>query len=213
MKIGITWERRSAVRLRSALESVKRTSRRGAWNTINRLAVFTAFSAEKAARIGRKKRVMLTDANPLRNARFYGYKYAIRNYSQSQSKRFARWGVGVPVSGGQYWYTNDASTAEQLRDIWFRGAAKASWAGIKKKLGAKWSIASDMLRTVLYRTNWVAFHRSPPMSITFVNKLRYMAKIQPAILTEALAKAQRRMMGVERRANDAALVRAWGKAA
>ena len=194
--------------------AVKRTTRKGAWNMINRLAVFTAFSAEKAAKIGQKKRVMLVDDNPLRNARFYGYKYAIRNYSVKQSVRWSKLGVdAVPISGGQYWYTNNKETADRLREIWFRGAAKASWAGIKKKLGAKWSMASDRLRMVLSRTNWVRFQKSPPMSITFVNSLRYMAKIQPTILTDALEKAQRRMAGIERKSHEAALQRAWRQAA
>jgi hypothetical protein len=209
MKINIEWRRSGVGRFRSAVQSVKRATRKGAWNMINRTAIYTAASAHKAARLGKPKRKMIVDDNPLRNARFYGYKYAIRNYSKTQSRWAARRTGAIAISGGQYWYTNDKSEADRLRDIWTRGAAKASWAGILRKLNAPYRIVSDRLRTVLFRTNWVRFQRSAPMSITFVNSLRYMAKIQPTILTDALAKAQRRLMGAEKAAMERAQLRAW----
>jgi hypothetical protein len=51
------------------------------------------------------------------------------------------------------------------------------------------------------------------MYIMFTNRLRYMAKIQPTILTDAITTAQSRMMGSERAKMDNIQTTAWSKAA
>jgi hypothetical protein len=198
-------------RVNAAMDRVARSPRDIMWSALNRLAIYFAQSAEKLAPIGKRRRPVSVAVGSEERRIQGGFKYGVKVFGRSQSNSLARRFGGFGVSTlGTWWWTNDATKARQLSDIWFRGAAKASWAGLLRKLNAKHSIASDMLKKVLLYTNWVRFMRSTAkMSIVLVNKLSYMERVAPGIANKAIQKANARFEAVERKKIEGGIRAAW----
>jgi hypothetical protein len=203
MKFFVKWDPGSMNRLHMKFVGVKMATHRTGWNALNRLAVFTAFSAEKAANIGKARRPLFTARNRAEQRAIGGNRYGVQF-------------LGVKSSGavdGGWRYTNDKAKAEGWRVVRYRGLARASWSSIKAKLGAKPSAFSAHVWRVARGVTWVSFKRSRPMQITFRNRLKYMGLIQPTILREALAKARQRFAYVEAMRIEKAQQNAWRYAA
>jgi hypothetical protein len=93
----------------------------------------------------------------------------------------------------------------------YRGAAKASWAGIQRKLGVVAEVLSDVLKSVMLRCSWVKFQRGEStQSITIYNWLKYMAQIQPTIMLDAVQKAHNRLEGYEKNRIAKEQLAMWG---
>ena len=217
MKIGLQVTSESSRQMHRAFNSVKKSTYQGAWNMINRMAMFTAGSASKAAKISARKRELATFAGTARQ-RSGGYRYGVKAYGIFAAKHGGADGMAMQ---GQWVMTNDKAKAEALREIRFRGLAKASWASIMMKMGLKGMQLSAGIRGLEGRvwpvargTTWVSFGKAArPMFIMFKNSLRYMAKIQPTILVDAMASAERRMAGAEANIVAKQQKRAWRRAA
>jgi hypothetical protein len=215
MNVDIHFTDASKAGMNRAFSNLKRATYSGAWNMINRVAMFTAGSASRAARISVRKREMVTAKNSM-ELRQLGGKYAVKCYRElrvsrktDDTTRKITWAT-----------TNDPQQAELLRAIRFRGLAKASWGSIMQKMGLAGGKMSASIRglaanvwPVARGVTWVKFQKTSPMSIEFVNRLRYMAKIQPSILSDAITTAQARMMGSEKATMEKAQKAAWNKAA
>ena len=217
MRIGLQVTSESSRQMTRAFNSVKRSTYVGAWNMINRMAMFTAGSASKAARIAPKKRELAIFSGAARQ-RSGGYRYGVKATRRFVSKHAMRGGDDMR---GEWIMTNDKAKAEAWREIRFRGLAKASWASIMMKMGLKGERLSAGIRSLDSRVwpvargvTWVSFGKAAkPMFIMFKSVLKYMAKIQPTILTDAMASAERRMAGAEANMIAKQQERAWRRAA
>jgi hypothetical protein len=179
------------------LQLFRKGSWSAGWKLCNRLALWTAMSAKRAAWLGKRRRLVVTARNKQERRAMGGFKYAIRNYSQGAANRAGR-RLGIGMTQG-WWFTDDKAVKDRLADILYQGAAKASWVGIQRKLGKMVDVVSDALRTVMFRTNWVHFSRgNASQSITIINRLSYMGKIQPTIMTDSVQKAYNRLLGYEK---------------
>jgi len=215
VKLNIHFTDASKAKMSRSFSSLRKATYSGAWNMINRMAMYTAGSASKAARISQKKREMVTAKNRI-EARQLGGKYAVKSYRELRASRKSE-----ATTKEVHWYTtDDKAKAELLRVIRFRGLAKASWGSIMQKMGLAAGGMSAAIRglaanvwPVARGVTWVKFSKQNPMYIMFTNRLRYMAKIQPTILTDAITTAQSRMMGSERAKMDKVQTAAWNKAA
>ena len=213
MKVDIHFTDASKAQMNRAFSNLKRATYSGAWNMINRLAMYTAGSASRAARISVRKREMVTAKGKM-ELRQLGGKYAVKCYRELRTSRKTE-----DTTRKITWATtNSKEQAELLRVIRFRGLAKASWGSIMQKMGLAAGGMSAAIRglaanvwPVARGVTWVRFDK--PLSIEFVNRLRYMAKIQPTILSDAITTAQTRMMGSERAKMDKVQTAAWNKAA
>jgi hypothetical protein len=122
---------------------------------------------------------------------------------------------------GEWIMTNDKAKAEALREIRFRGLARASWASIMMKMGIKGEKLNAEMRGLNRRVwpvargvTWVAFGKAAkPMFIMFKSTLRYMAKIQPNILVDSIARAEKSLAKAEAAMIAKQQERAWRKAA
>jgi hypothetical protein len=198
IKATLNFDQRSLSDFSARLNAIRSGSRKAGWKLCNRLALWTAKSGQKAAKLGkRRKRFVVTARNKQERAELFGFKYAIRNYSLTEARWAARWRKAGMTNG--WWFTSKPSLRDRLADIMYRGAAKASWAGIQRKLGVVAEILSDVLKTVMLRCSWVNFKRGEvTQSITIYNKLFYMGKIQPTIMGDAVEKAHNRLEGYEK---------------
>lgn len=210
MKIGYTWTGSSKQKFKSALKSLRRGSPKIAWNMINRLANFTAFSAEKAAKVGQRKHETVRARN-IAEARQLGFAadigtdvtktgnevVAVKFFHQDKPPTWA------------YFFKHQTAEIEDYRQIRFRGLAKATWRSIKGKLGNTAFTPDALIARVAKGVTWVKFHRGNPMYIIFSNRLSYMANVQPTILSDAIAKAERRMVAAEAAIATKKLSRLW----
>jgi hypothetical protein len=215
MNVNVHFTDASKRQMNSSFSNLKRATYSGAWNMINRLAMFTAGSASRAARISVRKREMVTAKNSM-ELRQLGGKYAVKCYRELRVSRK----TDETTRNITWATTNDKDRAELLRVIRFRGLAKASWGSIMQKMGLAGGKMSASIRglaanvwPVARGVTWVKFQKTSPMSIEFVNRLRYMEKIQPSILSDAITTAQARMMGSEKATMEKAQRAAWNKAA
>lgn len=217
MKIGLQVTSESSRQMTRAFNSVKRSTYVGAWNMINRMAIKTASIASNASKIAPKKRELAIFSG-VGQQRSGGYRYGVKATRRFVSKHAMRGGDDMR---GEWIMTNDKAKAEALRDIRFRGLARASWASIMIKMGIKGEKLNAEMRGLNRRVwpvargvTWVSFGKAAkPMFIMFKNTLRYMAKIQPNILVDSIARAEKSLAKAEANMIAKQQERAWRRAA
>ena len=209
MRVRINFTPQSMDATRRAFQSVKKYGTNAGWSMLNRLTLFFAHSAIAGTPIAKRKREIFTPKTET-EIRALGWRYAVK-FPFGLTRHAER--LGGPVEGP--WIgTNSKSIAEEMADIWYFGAGKASWGGILVKMKATYVAASDRLGRLIRTSNYVIFNRAETkQSIVTINRYKIMNKIAPGIQDIALGKARARLEHNERRAFEAGISVAWRQAA
>jgi len=209
--LKITMDSRSVSRTRAGLQAVRKYATGGAWNMLNRLTLKFIRSAVAGTPISGKKREIFTAKGPAEMRALGGWRYAIK-FPFGLTHHAERTGGTID---GQAWVgTNSKTIADEIADVYYRGAAKASWGGMFRKMGAAWTPASGRLARVMSTSNWIRFNRTAPkQSIVTINRFTIMDKVAPGIQEKALAKAKNSLEHQEKAAMRAGLGVAWRSAA
>jgi len=135
------------------------------------------------------------------------YKWKIEHYKGRKSE-------GIPKGKLGYWYTNQAPMkTKRRRKIRYKGAARAGWLGVMRKMGIKGSSQDIQLKArKLARSasgyskggsgmkHWNVIH----------NKIRYVGKIAPNSVNIALSRAARDLEFKVFRKIERKWERSWG---
>jgi hypothetical protein len=208
----IKFDPASVTQTKAALNRVKKYATGGAWNMLNKLTLFFIRSAIAATPTAKKKREIFTARTPA-EIRALGWRFAVK-FPYGTTARAER--MGGPVEG--HWIgTNSINIANDMAEITYWGAAKASWGGMFAKMGVlTWASTNSALSRVTKTANWIKFIRNPEkQSIVTVNKLTYLNAIGGTTIQQtALAKAKGSFEHQQKRAMSAGMELAWrGRAA
>ena len=210
--MSIRFDPGSVSRTQRSFNAVKKYATGGAWNMLNKLTLLFIRSAVAGTPIAKTKREVFRARNAAERRAIGGFRYAVKfpyGLTRQAEKR------GSLLDGQPWVGTNSEEAVRELSVITYRGAAKASWGGMFKKMGVTtWKPVSSVLARVVSTSNWVKFIRTPnKQSIVTVNRFTTMDKIAPGIRDKALLKARASFDHQQRRQFETGLQVAWRSAA
>ncbi len=210
--VKIQFSPASVTQTRASLHRVKKYATTSAWNMLNKLALFFLRSAIAATPTAKKKREIFRARTRDEMRAIGGWRFAVK-FPFGLTGRAERMGGTME---GHWLGTNSMEIADDMAQITYWGAAKASWNGMRRKMGVNVSERNPALGRVLSASNWVKFIRNPEkQSIGTVNKLTYLDKIGGTrIQQRALAKARGSYDHMEKKVASSGIEMAWkGRAA
>jgi hypothetical protein len=189
--VKISFDPKSMARTRAGLARVARFAKGGAWQMLNRLTLKFIRSAVAGTPISKKKREIFRAKTPQEMAAIGGFRYAVK-FPYGVTGRAENLGnSGIGHNAAPWVGTNSLEIADDIADIYYRGAAKASWGGMFLKMGAAWTPASSRLSRVTRSANWIKFMKGEKkQSIITINRFVNMDVIAPGVRDKALAKAK-----------------------
>jgi hypothetical protein len=214
----IALDPRTVTATRGAMRSVKKYATGGAWNMLNKLTMLFIRSAVAGTPIAKKKREIFRARSPAEMKAIGGWRFAVK-FPFGLTGRAERLGGTMD---GHWLGTNSMEIADDMAQITYYGAAKASWGGMFSKMGVKadsknaFKPASSLLGRVMRTANWIKFNRTPEkQSIVTVNRLTYLDKIGGSQIQQtALTKARNSFEHSQKKTMAAGLELAWrGRAA
>lgn len=203
----VKFDASSVTATRAALHRVKKYASGGAWNMLNRLTLFFLRSAIAATPTAKKKREIFRARTRDEMRAIGGWRYAVK-FPYGFTGRGERMGGTME---GHWLGTNSMEIADDMAQITYWGAAKASWNGMRRKMQVNVPEKNPNLGRVLSQSNWVKFNRSPEkQSIVTVNRLKYLDAIGGTqIQRTALAKAKASLEHMEHKKTSIGLELAW----
>jgi hypothetical protein len=166
----------------SLLKDMRTLTGRSTRSMVSQAARFFLQSARAGTRLSKTKRPIETNPNRTgRGAKAKGAKFRFLAYSQTSEPK--------------YIYTNNRM--DPRRRIAKRGLAKASWTHMISKVSTGSKGVRGVLGGIVARGTTVKQKKTADSaSISMTNRLGYIARVHPQLMSQSLSKARNRLEAV-----------------